>query len=89
MILNIVRDARHFIGEVSSPFAKRESACVCVCDDVWHTRIHTAPVYGIVASAVGASITHRYIPGEGEEIHGCDACLRHRVQYDTSGGFFG
>lgn len=43
MILNIVRDARRFIGEVSSPFAKRESVCVCVCDDVLRTRIHTAP----------------------------------------------
>lgn len=71
----------------------RVRACVFVMMYGTHAstqpRSYSPAVYGIVASAVGASITHRYIPGEGEEIHGCNACLRHRVQYDTSGGFFG
>lgn len=76
MILNIVRDARHFPGEVSSLWANRECVCVCGCLCFTNTHPYTVTflhsyiptvcvyIYMMVSSTVSASATHIYSESE-------------------------
>lgn len=60
MILNIVRDARHFTGEVFSPLANKDHVCMCGCLCITHTHPYT--VTFLHSSGVCVCVYKVYLP---------------------------